>query len=483
MKIILRASAVLLVVALAVLLAAFAAEGAYRQVLRRRASRAAGPGAFELYAVGESSMKGLPFGKSAPDVAGEMLGGVLAGRPLRVINLAEGGNSVYPQAIKAIRTLKYRDKSAPAAVLIYAGHSEQMNAGMRCSRALRLYEAFKEHALIHSLLFSKVVLRAENYFSFHGVRDLAHYEFYLRAVLDAAREAGAVPVLATLPSNLCGAEPGGAQASPELAASVGLELRGQYAEALARYAGLLNRPAAVNDSYLRPYLEYRAGRCLQALGRPEAGAHLLTALETDPLQFRARPSQNALIRGLAADYPAQLVDAEKLFARHSPGGLPGSGLFVDLMHPDETGYLLLARAFAEKLAELFHDKLRKEIRDPSVFFEPPFSNFTVSGRALKKTEAYTLAGTYLLWFAGGSAPLPDQLALAERNFSKAIAAAPGNTLARTGLRIVRISKKNGQAAPAEVAAWFRSQRPVFERLQPLTEEELGSADAFLRKWE
>ena len=368
-------------------------------------------------------------------------------------------------------------------MLIYAGHSEQMNAGMRCSRALRLYEAFKEHALIHSLLFSKVVLRAENYFSFHGVRDLAHYEFYLRAVLDAAREAGAVPVLATLPSNLCGAEPGGAQASPELAASVGLELRGKYAEALARYAGLLNRPAAVNDSYLRPYLEYRAGRCLQALGRPEAGAHLLTALETDPLQFRARPSQNALIRGLAADYPAQLVDAEKLFARHSPGGLPGSGLFVDLMHPDETGYLLLARAFAEKLAELFHDKLRKEIRDPSVFFEPPFSNFTVSGRALKKTEAYTLAGTYLLWFAGGSAPLPDQLALAERNFSKAIAAAPGNTLARTGLRIVRISKKNGQAAPAEVAAWFRSQRPVFERLQPLTEEELGSADAFLRKWE
>ncbi len=465
----------------ALVLAALLAEGLFRCALFARALAAGNSGDFQLYAAGESSMRGMPFGKAPPDVVSEFFGGELAGRPVRVINLAEGGNSIYPQAIKVVRTLKYRRKGAPAALLVYAGHNEQIGAGMRYPARLRLYEALKVRVLSHSLALSELALRTERYFNFQGVRSQAHYEFYLRSIIQAAKDAGVVPVLTTLASNLAGAEPGGAETSSGLEAAVAMELKGDYPGAGARYRSLLAGLTPQNSLNLRPYLEYRLGRCLQAQGRSaQAGGHLLYALETDPLQFRAKPSQNALLRALAAEYKIPLVDAEALFAGHAPGGLPGSDLFVDMMHPDAPGYLFLSRAYAEKLGALFGDRIRRDIRDPDVFFTPPFS---IDRMGMSRTEAYTQAATFLVLLAKGSAPMPDRFKLAEKDFKKALADSAENNLAQVGLRIVEIYRGNGNIIRPEVAAWFEGKRPSFEYLRQLSPEEMRDADAFLKKWE
>ncbi len=480
-KTFLRLPALLLAACSALLLLALLAEGLFRSVLFARARFAAEPGAFELYASGESSMRGMPFGKSPADVVSELFAGELAGRPLRVFNLAEGGNSIYPQAIKAVRVLKYRRRGEPAALLIYAGHNEQIGVGLRFTALQRFWEAFKERALVHSLLFSELALRAERLFSYRGVRSQAHYEFYLREIIEAAKDAGVTPVLSTLASNLSGAEPGGAEYTPELAAAVAAELKGDYAGALARYKSLLGGLTPWNKVSMRPYLEYRLGRCLQVLGRPaEALAHFLEALEMDPLQFRAKPSQNALLRALAAEYKIELVDAERLFADQAPGGLPGADLFVDLMHPDTAGYLFLSRAYSEKLGALFGDRIRRDIRDPDIFFTPPFSEDRME---MTRTQAYTQAATFLILLAKGGAPLPDRFALAEKDFKKALADSAENNLAQVGLRITEIYRRNGNLIQPEVAAWFESKRPSLEYQRQLSPEQMLDADAFLSKWE
>lgn len=455
-------------------------EGLYRLTLRYPANASREQGVFELYAMGESTMEGAPFYKDLrrvmppPTIVSALFADRLSGRPLRVINQAFGGNSVYPQAVKMIAALKYRNKAEPAVLLIYAGHNEQIRLEQRPQIGLRLYEIFKQRVLIHSLFFSAAVLRLEQHFLFYGIRDLDHYGFYLRAVIEAAREAGVVPVLSTLAGNLT-LEPWLEKAIPGLEEGLALELSGKYEKAAAHYARLAREQG---QGPVPPYLEYRQGRCLQLLGKPAlARNRLLYALENDQQPLRAKPSQNELLRALAREYSLPLVDAEKLFAERAPGGLPGKDLFVDHVHPGAAGYLLLSRAFAERLGPLCGDSIRKDIRDASALFPTPGMS------PGEKAAPYLLAGTYMLWFSWSSIPIPDRLALAEKNFRLAAKLSGGSQLAGIGLRVTAISQKNGQTIPPRLYDWFRAKRPYFETLRPLPAAELAAAEEFLGEWE
>ena len=368
----------------------------------------------------------------------------------------------------------------------------------------RLFETFKKRVLIHSLLFSELVLRAERFYNFHGARDLAHYEFYLSAVIEAALKSGALPVISTLTSNLSCTEPDLDRLTPGLEEGLKLERSGRLRAAAEQYARLAAESVSGGaNSSLLPYLEYRQGRCLQAMGKPAtAKIHLLKALETDADQYRAKPSQNEVIRRLARKYAIPLLDAEALFMEHSADGLPGKDLFVDHVHPTAEGYLLLSRALAGLLAKVFGDRIRNDIRDTSYIFAAPGKRpdndvfpFSLADRGKNGRPAYPdpkfddpatpyiLAGTYILWFSRCGVPIPDRLALAENNFRKAVKLSGGSNLAAIGLRVVTLSRKNRGIIPTEVYAWFNEKRPNFEFLKPFTEEELGAVDIFLRNWE
>jgi len=477
-----RPARLLLAASLLSVAAAFAAEGAYRLFLRSRAAAGARHGVFELYAVGDSSMRGLPFYISSPEIVSLLLGDKLGGRELAVNNLAEGGSSIYTQALKAARTLKYRDRSNPAAVLIYAGHAENITAHKsRASLLPRAYEKFKTRVLSHSLLFSKLFFDIEKALLFYGVRDLGHYEFYLRRTIEAALDAGAVPIIATLGSNLEVEPSVGDRYLPsaeEVLKAFGAEERGETAKALAEYTRLYAGAAPEEAGVLRPYLAYRIGRCLQSAGKPEAAlARFAEALENDPYPLRSKPSQNAIVRRLAGEYSIQLVDAEALFMENSPGKVPGEELFVDTMHPGPAGTLLLSRAFAQRLAELLHDRVRNDLRDPLAIYESPRRDITF------REGPYVAAGVCLLWSGQGNLPIPDCLKLADKNFRKALSMSPGDRLARIGLRVTAVSKKNRYIIPWDVYKWYNTKRRYYELRRQFTDEEMAEADKFLAKWE
>lgn len=462
--------------------AVFLSEGVYRAILFSEAYSGRGPVTFELYGVGDSTMRGLPFYKSPPEVVAALFADRLAGLDLSVNNLAEGGNSTYTQAVKAIRTLKYRDQRNPAVVLIYSSHAENIN--MQTSRRTllpRMVESFKRHILIHSLLFSKIVFSLERYALLYGIRDLDHHEFYLRRIIEAARESGAVPVLTTLASNM-EMEPSVNDYNPPGAdgaiRAFGSESRGEYAKALAEYTRLYKNSNSAEEPVVHPYLAYRIGRCLQLMGKPEAAAaRLVEALEADPFPFRAKPSQNAMIRRLAAEYAIPLVDAVELFAKLSDDGMPGAERFLNPMHPDTEGYLLLARAYAGRLETLLGDKVRNDIRGPATIYRAS------DGDSAFEARPYITAGACLIWSGLGGLPVPDHLNLAEKDFKRAIKLDAANNLPAIGLRIVLIAKKNRYMIPREIYDWFQEKRGSYIAQQPLPDGEMKEAEKFLAKWE
>jgi len=478
-----RFARLLLPVALLCFAAAIAAESGYRLALFLNGRFHGERGVFELYAVGDSSMRGIPFHISPPEIAGQLLGDQLAGRRLRVVNLAEGGSSIYPQALRAIRTMKSRDRRNPAAVLIYAGHAENITVEKsRNTFLLGAYAQFRRHILLHSLLFSKLVFTLERSLLFYGIRDLGHYEFYLRKTIEAVLDAGATPVLATLGCNFK-IEPAiynyRLPSAEKVIKAFGLEERGEYAKAVEQYSRLYAGAEHGEEVVLRPYLAYRSGRCLELMGKTAAALpRFIEALETEISPVRAKPSQNDIIRRLAREYAIPLVDADALFISSSPGGIPGEEFFMDPMHPNAAGSLLLSRAFAERLAGLFQGKVRSDIRDPMAIFEPPGDNLVE-----RRSEPYIAAGACLLWTAQSSIPIPERLKLAERDFARALAASSGNFRARVGHRISVLSVNNNYIMPGEVYDWFQANRSYYEFRRPMSGVDKEAAEKFLSKWE
>jgi tetratricopeptide (TPR) repeat protein len=131
------------------------------------------------------------------------------------------------------------------------------------------------------------------------------------------------------------------------AAGVSLEAESRWAEAAARYQEACRR----DDGYAE--LHFRLARCWLALGRDaEAREEFRKALEADALRFRADSQINRIIRETAAawaDRGVRLLDAEAMFARLAPRGIPGEGLFYEHVHFTPEGNYRLARATAEEV--------------------------------------------------------------------------------------------------------------------------------------
>jgi tetratricopeptide (TPR) repeat protein len=189
-----------------------------------------------------------------------------------------------------------------------------------------------------------------------------HFRENLEDILAAGRKAGVPIVLCTVPSNLKDCSPFGSLHSPGLTAEqtanwdsayqagMAHEAEGQMAEALADY-----QAAAVIDPRFA-LLQFRLGTCCLALGRAaEAQDHFQRAKDEDALQFRPDTRLNEIIRQVAvaqATKGVRLTDAEKIFADHSAGGVPGAELFYEHVHLTPDGNYLLARATAESASAL-----------------------------------------------------------------------------------------------------------------------------------
>lgn len=75
---------------------------------------------------------------------------------------------------------------------------------------------------------------------------------------------------------------------------------------------------------------------------------LMDAKELDNLRFRAPQAINTIIRQLASRQGVTLVDTEDKMRQRSPLGIIGKNVMLEHLHPNVSGYFVLANAFYEQ---------------------------------------------------------------------------------------------------------------------------------------
>ena len=200
------------------------------------------------------------------------------------------------------------------------------------------------------------------------LRVYEHFARNLEDILRVARRCEAPVILSTVACNLADCAPFGSlhreglEAGPRATwdelfqIGAARQAEGKFAEALDLFA----KAAALDPGYAD--LQFRLATCQRALSNlPSARSAFVLARDADTLAFRADTRINTVVREAGRRHAGQgvrLVDAEEALAREAGAGLPGQDLFYEHVHLTFRGNYLLAREFANQVAELLPAALR-----------------------------------------------------------------------------------------------------------------------------
>jgi tetratricopeptide (TPR) repeat protein len=195
------------------------------------------------------------------------------------------------------------------------------------------------------------------------------YEQFRENLRDICRVGAAakIPVIVcTIPVNLKDSAPFGSLHAASLSVEdqakweshynlgVRLEAEKQFASALTEYS----EAAKLDDQFAD--LEFRQGRSLWSLGRPEeAREKLLRARDLDTLRFRSDTVINRTIREVVAEGASRgthLADAEHAFAAASTNNVPGEEWFLEHVHTNFAGNYLLALTVFQSLTPILDER-------------------------------------------------------------------------------------------------------------------------------
>ena len=447
----LAAAAALAVLAAAALLAAAEGGELLSAWLSARRAPLPAPGSFELYAVGDSTAFGEPYGPSVNLAAltARALGGRLGGRPIAPVLVAEPGATARAQLLALRRKTAFRDPKRPGAALIYVGHNDRTLFDTPAS-LLSAPAAWLERRSLAAAQLEETLARA---LLLVPHRDLPQYEADMAALADAAARAGLTPVLMTCASNLADIDPrplegdGLSREAARAALEKGAALERSDPPAARRlYLGL-----AARSPGLAAYARYRLGVLARARGRWDEARRLFAqAAQDDRLDRfgRATPAQNDAVRRLAAARGLPLVDAAALFQAASPHGLVGDELFSDGHHPNLRGRWLLAGGAARALAARLGATLAPAPRGEA-------ARLAEAGLSPSDRErALVYSGKW--WLASAADDLAPGLRLrrARRRFEEALALSPQDEQACFGLALLRLNERTGWLGDPAALAWF-----------------------------
>jgi tetratricopeptide (TPR) repeat protein len=184
-------------------------------------------------------------------------------------------------------------------------------------------------------------------------RVVERYLQNMRAMVEATRAAGAVPVLMTVTTNL---EWGGKE-DPSglwLTHAAGGPLPAEGDDRRRALEAALDRQSKAYETEQRPLERWEAlfarATLRRALGDLDgAAADFLLAKDTDPRARRCLSAMNDGVRALARELQVPLVDAEARIASEVAGGITGFTHLYDYVHFTPLG--------AERLAELIDEQL------------------------------------------------------------------------------------------------------------------------------
>ena len=343
------------------------------------------PETLRLVVQGGSSAAGWPYGFGA-SLAGMLQQRLQASLPERNIEVI----TTAMTAVNSYTLMDFADEiiaQQPDAVLIYAGHNEYLGVlgvGSAVSagrtrpvvlaylalRDLRILQLLKHSYLAlttpaaaaeapaqsGATLMRRIVAKSQIAFDsplYH--RGEAQFRDNLTVLLERYREAGIAVFIGTLASN-----------EKDLPPFASVLAEGTDVTAWRRHFktgvdALFDGDTELASTSLEEALALDDGAASVhfALGRlfanqgDYAAARLayLEARDRDQLRFRAPQSFNRIIRAVAAEQGARVVEVEASLLDHAAHGIIGNELMLEHLHPNLGGYFLLADAYYQALLD------------------------------------------------------------------------------------------------------------------------------------
>lgn len=345
--------------------------------------------AFRVFVQGGSTAAGFPYGLGA-SIAGvldQRIRQSLPGMHTEVINTAMSAVNSYMLFDLADEIITYE----PDAVFIYAGHNEYLGilgvgsqytvagSGLVTRWFVRLKE-FRTFQLLQSLFqtikpktdtelnspqptrtfMSKVAKHKEiEHNSKMFDAGIAQFKKNMSLLLDKYEQADIPVFISTIASNLKDQAPF-ASKPPEA----------NKLDKLNRFKAMIKTQSrqevmqTINALSLSIFdsesadLHYKFASLAYSLDAFRiAKTHYLLAKEYDLLRFRAPEKINLLIKNFAEVYPnVTLVDANLALSKRSPNGIIGENFMLEHLHPNLTGYYVIANSFYEALAQSLSGK-------------------------------------------------------------------------------------------------------------------------------
>jgi tetratricopeptide (TPR) repeat protein len=203
----------------------------------------------------------------------------------------------------------------------------------------------------------------------HRARVYAAFDRNLRDMVRLGQSCGARVLLSTVAVNLADCGPFGWAADPTLdASSAALVSRllddarrgfGEGTPGLDRTA----LQAAVEADPSNAVLRFLQGQAALIDNRLDAARQSLAqARDQDTIPLRADSRLEAIVRNVAAQEGATLVDAATDLATAAPRGIPGAEFFYEHVHLTPEGNHALARSFANALLPALPEPMRSRAR-------------------------------------------------------------------------------------------------------------------------
>jgi len=338
-----------------------------------------------IFCLGESTMEGFPyeFNATAPSMLKDRLDRLLPQYTVEVVNVGLSAVGSYVVADFVPELAKYE----PDLFVIYVGHNEFYGAyGVGSNVAVRgplwltpltisllrfktflLMRDFYARVFGHQLqrasarsatLMEQVV--GNEHIPFREKMYLDAEEAYrrnLRSIISDARARGIPVLFCTLVSNLRTQPPFAPMFSPgmdslrraewhaDVSAGDQDTLRGDWESALARYADAVRIDSGNAAGF------FRLGNALfRRADYPAAKAALVRAKDLDGLRFRASEDFQGDLLEICRSENVPVARVDSAFAQSSPGGICGSELMLEHLHPNLGGYALMAKEIARAIA-------------------------------------------------------------------------------------------------------------------------------------
>ncbi|MDB4517037.1 hypothetical protein N9089_05500, partial [Crocinitomicaceae bacterium] len=343
------------------------------------------PETLRIFVQGGSTAAGWPYGFGA-SLAGMLQQRLQASLPQRNIEVI----STAMTAVNSYTLMDFADEiiaQQPDAVLIYAGHNEYLGVlgvGSAVSagrtrpvvlaylalRDLRILQLLKHTYLGFSTQEASAEDRAQSgptlmrrivgepHIAFDSPlyhRGVAQFHDNLAVLLKRYRDAHIPVFIGTLVSNEKDLPP---FASPLSKGTDVTAWRRHFEKGIdALHGGDIDLARTSLASALA--LDNNTASVHFALGRlfedqaeyPAARLAYLDARDRDQLRFRAPQSFNRIIRTVAAEQGAQVVEVEASLLQHAAHGIIGNELMLEHLHPNLGGYFLLADAYYQALLD------------------------------------------------------------------------------------------------------------------------------------